>query len=116
MKILITGLILSFLITNASWLWWGYFYHDHMLRVVMFLFAGSPFLVLYGIFRKNLSNNRFLVPGALFLLLHVFVLVQCLRARPQEFGDVGLIAVPFLEVVIVAPASVAILLFLGRSR
>jgi hypothetical protein len=54
--------------------------------------------------------------GAVFSLLHGYLIYATYTGKPHEFGYLGLVFVPFLEALIGVPISLLIVFLIGRLQ
>jgi Na+-driven multidrug efflux pump len=119
--ILIIGCVLSAVAAVPSICYSARYHSGHAAFHVVFnavLLAAlcSPFVLIYFAGRNAHRASNPVTFGAVFSLLHAYVIYATYTVRPQEFGFSGLIFVPFLEALIGIPISLLIVFLNGRRR
>jgi len=74
-----------------------------------------PFLILY-LFARNGPAILSVTFGTVLAFFHGYLIYTTYRFKPQEFGYLGLVLVPFLELLIAAPVSFLIVFLVKRVR
>jgi len=119
--VLVIGLVLSVVMVAPSVRYSALYYTPgHLaghvvLNVVMLAAVSSPFFLIY-LFTRNRAAILSVTFGAVFSVLHAYPIYTTYRFRPQEFGYVGLIFIPFLEAVIGVPSSLLIVFVVRRMQ
>lgn len=82
-------------------------------NVVLFTALFSPFLMIY-LFGRRGTQILPVVSGLVFSSFHAYLIYRSWRFKPQEFGYLGLVFVPFLEIAVGVPLAFLIVLVIAR--
>ncbi len=119
--VLLIGLALSIMLTAPSVSYSArYSSTDNLVfhivfNVILFAALSFPFLLIY-LFARNGPAILSVTFGTVLACIHGYLIYTTYRFKPQEFGYLGLVLVPFLEVLIAAPVSFMIIFFVRRVR
>jgi hypothetical protein len=119
--VLIIGCVLSAVAAAPSVSYSARYHSDRIaghivFNAVLLTALSSPFVLIYFAGR---NARRALIPatfGAVFSLLHGYLIYSTYTIEPQEFGYLGLIFAPFLEALIGVPISLLIVFLIGRRQ
>jgi hypothetical protein len=86
------------------------------------IFVSSPFLIIYILAnKKKISKKRAIILGAICIILHGILIYPLVTGgpqdhRPQEFGVMGYLLVPFYYAIVAIPLELFISFVFKRSR
>lgn len=86
-----------------------------VFNVILLAALCSPFLLIY-LFARNGPVILPVTFGAVVACFHGYLIFTTYTSKPQEFGYLGLVFVPFLEVLIAAPVSFLIVFLVKKVR
>ena len=87
-----------------------------IFNLILLAAVVSPFVGVYFFTRKGGRALAALTLGAVFSLCHAWMIYVSYAFKPQEFGYLGLVLAPFLEVGIGVPVSLVIVFIVKRVR
>ena len=118
--VLVIGLFLSLVLTAPSISYSVRYYSgsDHLIwhaafNATLLAAVSLPFLFIY-FFARHRPAIVAVTLGAVFSCFHGYLIYTTYRFKPQEFGYLGLILIPFFEILIAAPLSFVIIFAIGR--
>ena len=119
--VLLIGLALSIMVTapsvsySARYSSTGNLVFHVVFNVILFAALCFPFLILY-LLARNGPAILSVTFGTVLACFHGYLIYTTYRFRPQEFGYLGLVVVPFFELLIAVPVSFLIVFLIRRVR